>query len=58
MNIAKVIVLVALSPIILVGGIAFGLIYGVTQSVNCITSGFQKPSLKLELATIPTTPKK
>jgi uncharacterized membrane protein YdjX (TVP38/TMEM64 family) len=52
MNIAKTIVLVALSLIILVGGIAFGLIYGVTQSVNCITSGFQKPSLKLELATV------
>jgi hypothetical protein len=58
MNIAKVIVLVALSPIILVGGIAFGLIYGVTQSVNCITSGFQKPSLKLELATVSSSDEK
>jgi uncharacterized membrane protein YdjX (TVP38/TMEM64 family) len=42
MMIARVIVLVALSPIILIGGIAFGLIYGVIQSVNCLTSSFRK----------------
>jgi|GEM_PF-3577546 uncharacterized membrane protein YdjX (TVP38/TMEM64 family) len=57
MNIAKIIVLVALSPIILIGGIVFGLIYGVIQAVNCLTSSFQNPSLKLELATLPNTPK-
>jgi Trk-type K+ transport system membrane component len=57
MNIAKIIVLVALSPIILIGGIAFGLIYGVIQAVNCLTSSFRNPALKLELSTLPNTPK-
>ncbi|CCU71756.1 hypothetical protein TOL_1331 [Thalassolituus oleivorans MIL-1] len=57
MNIAKIIVLVALSPIILIGGIAFGLIYGVIQAVNCLTSSVRNPSLKLELAKLPNTPK-